>query len=115
IGGPRADLKSHADTIVEFARLAFGKFRAPPLHFEKTLGMLLDSVVRGRSEECHRLLWYIYNKLPVRARSYLIQWMKGHFLDVTPVIELQRQFLSETADVSAMMIIQGLGVASHRS
>ncbi|MEH0291757.1 hypothetical protein V6R98_02460 [Agrobacterium sp. CCNWLW71] len=113
IGGPRADLKSHADTIVDFANLAFGKFRTPPLHVEKTLGMLLESVVRGRSEECHYLLWYIYNKLPGRARSYLIQWMKGHFLDATPVIQLQRLFLSETADISAMAIIQGLGAVSQ--
>lgn len=113
IGGPRADLKSHADTIIDFASRAFGNFRAPPLHFEKTLGMLLESVVRGRSDECHYLLWYIYNNLPVRARSYLIQWMKGHFLDVAPVIELQRQFLSETADVSAMAIIRALWASSH--
>ncbi len=113
IGGPRADIKSHADTIVDFARLAFGKFRGPPLHYEKTLGMLLNSVIRGQSEDCHYLLWYIYNGVPARARSYLVQWMKGHFLDVGPLLQLHRHFLSETADISAMAIIHAMGANSY--
>ncbi|MCQ1839155.1 tetratricopeptide repeat protein [Neorhizobium galegae] len=113
IGGPNAELKSHADTIIDFARRGFRNRKPSPLHLEKTFGMLLENFLKGRRGEISQLIWYVYNQIPGQARTYLLEWMKGHFLDVQSVLQLEKLFLRETAEESARTIMVQLGARSQ--
>lgn len=105
IGGPDAQLLTHADAIVEYATLASRSRKMPPLHRQKAFGILLENFVRGRSDQWASMIWYIYRLVPAWGRSYLTQWLRGHFLPISPIADLERAYLKETAELSAIAIM----------
>jgi tetratricopeptide (TPR) repeat protein len=112
IGNKDADLQSHLETVVNFIEIGSRAGNASKLHFQKALGMLLGNMVRGRTENWHELLWYIYAVTKPPIQQYLLQWIHGHFLDPVPMLALHRNHLRRTLRDA---VIKMFGLVSARS
>lgn len=106
IGTEDADLDSHIDVIVNFVNVAIRAGDGMALHFEKTLGMLLEKLTRGRTDTWHHLVWQVYGAMPRGLRAYILDWVRGHFLDPQLIIMLQADYARETAGFFANHIIR---------
>jgi tetratricopeptide (TPR) repeat protein len=106
IGTSDADIVSHVNVIVNFVHVAIRAGDGRALHFEKTLGMLLEKLTRERTDTWHHLVWHVYEAMPQRLRSYILDWVRGHFLDPQIIVNLQSHYARETAGYFANLIIK---------
>lgn len=112
IGTANADLLSHADAVINFVDAATNAKNARGIHFERTLGLLLENLTRGRADIWQNLVWYIYQPMPRRIKGYIIDWVRGHFLNEQLLIALRDDFATETAGVFAAQVIGNMNMGT---
>jgi hypothetical protein len=95
IGRKDADILSHAHAIVSFINVAW-KTGNRGLHFEKALGLALENLVRGRPDTWYELVWLVFAQVGPRAQRYVLQWVRGHFLNPAPIFAMHRHYLQQS-------------------
>lgn len=94
IGGAKAEPVSHIEAVKGFA-LALASAEVPEWQKGRALGLLIGRLIAGRSD-WHPLLFVLELQLRALrgrlsnarwAHDYLIDWLRGHFIDVDEIRE----------------------------
>lgn len=83
IGTKNADLQSHLHTAADFLREIWSSDRENSLKNQKATSLLLSALIRFNNMNWQFSLPYLWMVVPGQFRSYLDEWVRGHFLPMS--------------------------------
>ncbi|NRQ18979.1 tetratricopeptide repeat protein [Ensifer sesbaniae] len=86
IGTPDADIVAHAEVVINFTKIARARSGRRPGLIVSALGLLLEKLIRHGPENWSFTVALVYNSVGTTERSYILDWVKGHFLPVDDML-----------------------------
>ncbi|TBY71080.1 hypothetical protein E0H51_28075 [Rhizobium leguminosarum bv. viciae] len=95
LGTPDAEIVSHAEVVVNFTKI---KSRRQMTHtlVQRAFGVTLEKLIRHKPELWSLTIAYIFNNVGDTEKSYIFDWMKGHFLPEPDMLRAARVLNTHT-------------------
>jgi len=106
IGARNADLRSHIKVSIEFLNRLWKEFGTFDIHCMRATSILLDRIIRYRTEDWALILAFIKRGCSPVVRQYVDSWVVGHFLSAQAIADAAAEIES---------VARGLGGKSDDS
>lgn len=82
LGSKTADISSHVSVSEECLQLIWQDRKIPSLKRKLLVSILLNNIIRFRTDDWQKILASIYISSKMNLRQYIVLWVRGHFLSL---------------------------------